>query len=69
LKDKKGRFSVRIEKGGFIFAEEIPFEAVALVEAMARILGIDDAGFDIAALDGRFCYFEFNHLLGTAGLI
>jgi ribosomal protein S6--L-glutamate ligase len=35
---------------------------------MARNLGIDHAGFDIAMVDGHPYLFEFNRLFGNAGL-
>lgn len=62
-------FHTNVAKGGFIFTGEIPAAAAALVEEMARTLDIDYAGFDIAEIDGRFYFFEFNRLFGTAGLI
>lgn len=58
-----------VAKGGQVLAEDIPPSAVALVEEMARMLDIDHAGFDIADVGGRYYFFEFNRLFGTAGLV
>jgi ribosomal protein S6--L-glutamate ligase len=63
-----GAFHSNVTKGGHVDPSHVPEGAVALVEEMALGLDIDHAGFDIAQVDGRFYFFEFNRLLGTAGL-
>ncbi len=63
-----GAFHTNVARGGHIETGHVPEAAVALVEEMACRLDIDHAGFDIAVVDDRFYFFEFNRLFGTAGL-
>lgn len=62
-------FHTNVSRGGLIDAADIPLQAVALVEQMARRLDIDHAGFDLAQVDDHLYFFEFNRLFGTAGLV
>ncbi|AGA89100.1 glutathione synthase/ribosomal protein S6 modification enzyme (glutaminyl transferase) [Thioflavicoccus mobilis 8321] len=48
--------------------EAIPGAALELLAALARTLGIDHAGFDIAWMDGHPYLLELNVLFGNAGL-
>lgn len=61
-------FHTNVARGGHIDPTGIPPQAVAFVEQMVHTLQIDHAGFDIAEVDGRFYFFEFNRLFGTDGL-
>ncbi len=64
-----GAFHNNVAKGGFVdYASHVPEAAVAMVEEMALRLDIDHAGFDIARVDDRYYFIEFNRLFGTAGL-
>ena len=63
-----GGFYTNVARGGQIETGHVPEAAVALVEEMACQLDIDHAGFDIAVVDDRLYFFEFNRLFGTAGL-
>lgn len=64
----EGGFHNNVARGGSILREPVPEAAVALVERVARTLGIDHAGFDIALTDGRLYLLEFNVLFGNQGL-
>lgn len=61
-------FHTNVSRGGSIDPAEVPEAAILLVEQMARELDVDHAGFDLAYAYGRFYFFEFNRLFGTAGL-
>lgn len=63
-----GAFHTNVSRGGCVDFSGIPEAAVVLVEEMARHLGIDHAGFDMAQVDERIYFFEFNRLFGTFGL-
>ncbi len=58
-----------VAKGGLIHSEDIPPEAIVAVEMIAHHLEIDHAGFDVAVVEGKLFFFEFNRLFGTAGLV
>ncbi len=62
-------FHTNVSRGGYISVDGIPDRAVSLVEEMAQRLDIDHAGFDVAQVDGRCYFFEFNRLFGSAGLL
>ncbi|MFW6237440.1 MAG: ATP-grasp domain-containing protein [Desulfosudaceae bacterium] len=64
-----GGFHANVARGGRLTWADIPEAAVALVETVAARLDIDHAGFDLAAGDGHFYFFEFNRLFGTSGLM
>jgi ribosomal protein S6--L-glutamate ligase len=61
-------FHTNVSRGGRIDPAKVPEAAIVLVEQMARQLAVDHAGFDLAYAYGRFYFFEFNRLFGTAGL-
>ena len=65
---RKGAFHTNVSRGGRIDPSNIPEAAVVLVEQMAQQLAVDHAGFDVACAYGRFYFFEFNRLFGSAGL-
>ena len=46
----------------------VPDGALQLAERVAKQLGVDHAGFDIAQVDGHFYLFEFNVRFGTEAL-
>lgn len=54
-----------VSQGGTISFDNIPFEAVQLVERVARALNINHAGFDVAVVNDRLYFFEFNILFGN----
>lgn len=61
-------FYNNVARGGSIRYDDIPDAAVELALTVARGLGVDHAGFDIAMVDGHPYLFEFNRLFGNAGL-
>ena len=63
-----GEFHSNVSRGGTVCFEEVPAEALALVETVAARLGIDHAGFDLCRHDGHWYLFEFNRLFGNQGL-
>ncbi len=64
----EGAFHNNVAQGGQLCFEGIPTEALDLVTRVARELGIDHAGFDLAEVDGHFYFLEFNVLFGNMGL-
>ncbi|GED23553.1 ATP-grasp domain-containing protein [Halomonas halmophila] len=63
-----GGYRANVSQGGHIQEGEIPASAVALAQRLARELGIDHAGFDIAMHDGQPYILEFNRLFGNQGI-
>jgi len=61
-------FLNNVAAGGTLAFDPVPREAVRLVRDIARTLGIDHAGFDVAIVGGRPYVLEFNRLFGNAGL-
>lgn len=61
-------FHNNLAAGGRLDFSPLPPAAVELVTTVARRLGIDYAGFDVAMLQGRPYIFEFNRLFGNRGL-
>lgn len=61
-------FHNNIAQGGEVFLGLLPESAVSLVTDIAKTLGIDHAGFDIAMVDGHPYVLEFNRLFGNLGL-
>lgn len=57
-----------VAQGGMISFESVPRQAIDLVVDVARTLGIDHAGFDIAWVDGHPYLLEFNVLFGNEAL-
>lgn len=65
---EEGSFHNNIAKGGSYSFENIPNEAIALVDSIAKKLGINHAGFDVAVVDDRYYILEFNVFFGNEGL-
>ena len=63
-----GRFHNNVAQGGTVSFEHVPDGALRLAERVARELGVDHAGFDIAEVDGHFYLLEFNVRFGTEAL-
>ena len=61
-------FHFNVAQGGVINYDDIPPQALKLVEQVALGLGIDHAGFDIALIDGHPWLLEFNLLFGLDGV-
>lgn len=61
-------FHNNVARGGTAIAGPLPPAAVTLVQDLARRLGIDHAGFDVAMVDGHPYLLEFNRLFGTQGI-
>ncbi len=64
----EGNFHNNVAKGGSVSFDGIPDSALTLVERVARDLGIDHAGFDVAEVDGHLYLLEFNVRFGTRAL-
>lgn len=65
----ENNFKNNVAQGGSISYDNIPSEALSIVEYFAKALGINHAGFDIAEVDGHYYILEFNVLFGTKGLL
>lgn len=65
----EGNFLNNVAKGGTVSFDGIPASSIALVERVARKLGIDHAGFDVAELGGHPYLLEFNVRFGTSALV
>ncbi len=61
-------FHNNLARGGTAVAGPVPAAAADLVHRLARTLGIDHAGFDIAMVEGHPYLLEFNRLFGTQGI-
>lgn len=61
-------FHNNIARGGTMMAGFIPQAAIDLVEKVARTLGVDHAGFDVAMVGEHPYLFEFNRIFGTQGV-
>ncbi len=64
----EGAFHNNVSRGGRVEWDEIPPQAIALVEQVATGLGLDHAGFDVAMVDGHPFLLEFNLLFGNEAL-
>ena len=64
-----GEFLHNVARGGQIRLDGIPSQALELVSAVAKRLGINHAGFDLMEHDGQLYLLEFNRLFGYRGLI
>ncbi|GAF14626.1 ribosomal protein S6 glutaminyl transferase [Bacillus sp. JCM 19046] len=60
-------FHNNVAQGGAISFDDIPQEAIDLVEDIAKQLNINHAGFDIIATDDKLYLLEFNTLFGNQG--
>lgn len=65
----EGGFLNNLSAGGQLDFARPPAAAVTLVRRIARSLGIDHAGFDVAMVGRRPYVLEFNRLFGNAGLL
>ncbi|WP_114417082.1 ATP-grasp domain-containing protein [Marinospirillum perlucidum] len=65
----QGQFLNNLSQGGQISREAIPQAALDLVTSLARQVGIDHGGFDLAVVDGWPYLFEFNRLFGNQGML
>jgi ribosomal protein S6--L-glutamate ligase len=61
-------FYNNVAKGGQIDTSPVPAVVTDLALQLARDLGVDHAGFDIALVDGHPYVLEFNRLFGNQGL-
>ncbi len=62
-------FLNNVSQGGRVRTDlSVPDTALSLVEGMARYLGINHAGFDVAMVDGHPYILEFNRLFGNTGI-
>jgi ribosomal protein S6--L-glutamate ligase len=62
-------FLNNVSQGGRVRTDlTVPDNAISLVEGMARYLGINHAGFDVAMVDGHPYILEFNRLFGNTGI-
>lgn len=61
-------FHNNVAQGGTLSYADIPTQALQLVDKVAKGLGINHAGFDIAEVDGQYYLLEFNTLFGNLGL-
>ncbi|BES73060.1 hypothetical protein RE428_40780 [Marinobacter nanhaiticus D15-8W] len=61
-------FYNNVARGGRVVYGEIPEAATELALRVARELGVDHAGFDVAMVGNHPYLFEFNRLFGNQGL-
>lgn len=61
-------FYNNVSRGGVIDYSPVPEAATRLALSLARELGVDHAGFDIALVEGYPYVLEFNRLFGNRGL-
>jgi len=61
-------FYNNVARGGLVNRAPVPRSARELVLRLARTLGINHAGFDIAMVEGHPYVLEFNRLFGNSGL-
>jgi ribosomal protein S6--L-glutamate ligase len=61
-------FHHNISRGGSESFEDIPQEPLRLVERIARALGIDHGGFDLAQAGGQWYFLELNVRFGNIAL-
>ena len=64
----QGSFHNNVARGGEVSFDDVPAAATELVAKVASALGVDHAGFDIAAVDGHCFLLEFNLRFGTQAL-
>lgn len=61
-------FLHNVARGGTLVYDDVPQEALELVERLCRATGIDHAGFDLLPSRGRLWLLELNVRFGTEGL-
>jgi ribosomal protein S6--L-glutamate ligase len=64
----EGSFHNNIAKGASYDYNDIPLEAIELVERVAATLEINHAGFDIAVVGNNHYILEYNVMFGNEGL-
>jgi len=64
----EGQFHNNIAKGASYDYDNIPKEAIDLVENIARELNINHAGFDVVVVDNKLYILEYNVMFGNEGL-
>lgn len=64
----EGGFYNNLARGASVDRGKVPQQAVQLALRVARSLGVNHAGFDIAMVDGHPYLLEFNRLFGNSGL-
>lgn len=67
-REQRDGFHNNVAQGGVVNFDAVPPEALELVVRVARELGIDHAGFDIAVVQGKCYLIEFNVLFGLDGV-
>jgi len=65
---REGSFLNNVAAGGRLEFGKPPVAALRMVRSVARTLGIDHGGFDVAMVNGHPYLFEFNRLFGLDGL-
>ncbi|MGJ0845541.1 ATP-grasp domain-containing protein [Tissierella praeacuta] len=64
----EGQFHNNIAKGASYDYDNIPKEAIVLVENIARELNINHAGFDVVVAHNKLYILEYNVMFGNEGL-
>lgn len=64
----EGQFHNNIAKGASYDYDNIPSEAIELVEKVANTLDVNHAGFDIAVVGNNYYILEYNVMFGNEGL-
>ncbi|MBO8168618.1 MAG: hypothetical protein H0Z35_05425 [Thermoanaerobacteraceae bacterium] len=64
-----GNFKNNVAQGGRIDFSPVPREVISLVERVAGTLGINHAGFDLAVVEDKLYFLEFNVLFGNQALL
>lgn len=64
----EGEFHNNIAKGASYDYNNIPLEAIELVERVAATLDVNHAGFDIAVVSNNYYLLEYNVMFGNQGL-
>lgn len=61
-------FHTNVSRGGHVSYADVPMQALEYVTSLARALGINHAGFDIAMVGEHPYLLEFNRLFGNQGI-
>ncbi|EGL83446.1 RimK domain protein ATP-grasp [Caldalkalibacillus thermarum TA2.A1] len=64
---REGHYLNNVAQGGTISFKHVPPDAIRLVEKVAKQLGINHAGFDVAVAGDKLYFLEFNVLFGNMG--
>ncbi|WP_078554896.1 ATP-grasp domain-containing protein [Bacillus alkalicellulosilyticus] len=65
--NERNTFRNNVAQGARISFDDVPQEAITLVEKTAKALGINHAGFDVVIAGGKPYFLEFNILFGNQG--